>query len=501
MHESDPLQQQHIDNVLNDLRAYFFAPSRTSTELNDGQVHLVRAPDGFAAWLILLPPRGLGSVPTINKVLAALQREGIKHGIRVDTINRALETLRKNTDIIWQALIALGEPPIPAHNARPEFMVKTIDKDMLRRHSEQLASQLSNLDEPVKEGVVVAHIRPPQLGVPGHDIYGKSIAPPETFTRPLDYSDDFQVTPSIVVAKTPGYVVLDESHVDMVPFYIIDNASQRHIDDLAFEGAVLVRGNLQGPGHVQCEDLFVLGNCEQIQVASRGDVFMTGGIIGHRQSRIDADGGIYASFISEAALSALGEIVIQNAIVNSQVTSTDRIRVVSEKGMIAGGSIQALKEISAPTIGSEFGMMTETIVGKDFLSAQRLEDLKAKITLHEDNIARIHELKAQMVKARVRVEKLPPDKQEIYIGVLRKELASQTELKSLMRVKEKLSRGLNDFLSASIQVMDSLYPPVRVQVVDQITEITRRLNSVTLQYDRHNGIVSTFKDAANEGPA
>ncbi|MFH0880972.1 MAG: FapA family protein, partial [Lentisphaerota bacterium] len=158
----------------------------------------------------------------------------------------------------------------------------------------------------------------------------------------------------------------------------------------------------------------------------------------------------------------------------------------------------ALKEISAQNIGSEFGMLTETVVGKDFLTEQRLAEIREKISLHEDNLRRIQELKAQMIKAHVRIEKLPPDKQEIYIGVLRKEIASQAELKSLNRIRERLSKGLSDFLSASIRVVESLYPPVRVQMVDQITEITQRLNAVTLNYDKKTGIVSNFTNQRSE---
>ncbi|MFH0879796.1 MAG: FapA family protein, partial [Lentisphaerota bacterium] len=315
--EQDPLQKEHIHNLLNDLRTHFFAPSRTSPELNDGQVYILPAPDGFAAWMILIPPRGGGSVPTINKILATLEKKGIRHGIDIEAVKRSLETLLQSNDIIWQAPIARGELPIASRNSRPDFLAHIVDKNELRNAPAMVETVLSALGEPVKEGAIIARIKPPQTGVIGRDIYGKTIAPPESFTRPFEYSDDFQISNAIVVARTPGYIFVDECHVNIVPVYVIEKAAQRKIADFSFDGAVLVQGNLQGPGSLTCEDLFVLGNCEQMNIVSRGDVFITGGIIGRRQGKMDADGGIYASFVSEANLAALGEIVVQSAIVNS----------------------------------------------------------------------------------------------------------------------------------------------------------------------------------------
>ena len=109
--ETDPLRKQHLSNLSNDLRTYFYAPSHDESQGqgNDGQVILVTSPDCFTAALTLIPPRGGGNVPTVNKVIAALEKAGIKHGIDIDAVNRALDTMRNKNDIIWQATIAQGE--------------------------------------------------------------------------------------------------------------------------------------------------------------------------------------------------------------------------------------------------------------------------------------------------------------------------------------------------------------------------------------------------------
>ena len=252
-----------------------------------------------------------------------------------------------------------------------------------------------------------------------------------------------------------------------------------------------------GPGHLECEDLFVLGNCEQVNVISQHDVFVLHGIIGHHQTRIETDGGVYAAFISESDISALGSVMVDNAIINSQVISNRDIHVTSPKGMIAGGKVYALKNIITATIGSEFGMLTETAVGKDFLTTGRTQDIARKIAVHIENLRRIQELKQQLERLKVPIERMPVDKQEIYIGVLRKEQTSQAEMNSLLRRKKILGQALTDFIAASIQVLDNLYPPVNVQIGDVIQEIRQKLTTVTLSFDHQLGIVST--SSVNKG--
>ncbi len=497
--EQDPLRKQHLENLLNDFQTWFQVPSRKEPSLNDGQIVLTVAKNGFQALLTLTPPRAEGSVPTLNKVLLALENKGICHGLDLSMIHQALETVRERNDLVLSAPIARGEPPIPGKPLRMEFSYPVLDKGALRTNPSLLSSLFSSLGEPLREGAVAGRLCKPEPGIAGRDVFDKTYPPPELHVRSYEYERDLRLEDDRLVALAPGHLLLDGNRVLLEPLYIVENPAPQSFADFTFDGGVLVRGNLQGPGFIRCEDLYVAGNCEQMNIVAQGDVFITGGIIGHRASMIETDGEVYASFASEAEISALGQIVMTNAIINSKVVSTDQVRVTSNKGMITGGSIQALKAISARTIGSEFGMLTETIVGKDFLSTPRLKSITEHIKLHEDNLRRIADLKNQLVKAHVRVEQLSPDKQEIYIGVLRKESNSQSELRSLARRRDRLSRSLADFLSASIQVLDSIYPPVRVQIVNEITEITRQLNAVTLQYDKVAGIVSNYQENRKEG--
>ncbi len=492
--EPDELRRQHMIGLLRDLRAYFFAPSHENPMTNDGQMLITVSPGALEAYLTVTPPRGSAGMTTINKVRHSLERAQIRHGIDFDVVNRSLEIVREQVnDVVWQALFAKGVRPLPGRSRHLEFSAPVIDKPSLRQDVSRLAQLFSKPWEPVTEGTPIGRIVPAQDGVPGRNVYGEAIEPERPPPVDFDLSDDILLSRGVLTAQAQGYVVADGATAEIVPMYVVENPAPGSLKDVSFPGAMLVKGALHGPGSIDCEDLFVLGNCDRMTLNARGDVFVSGGIVGHDPAVIAADGGVYAGFISEAKLSALGEVVASNAIINSQITSNSRVVVTSDRGLIAGGTIQALREVVARTIGSEFGMLTETVVGRDYLTTTRLEQIVEKIHAHEETLRRIQELKSEFLKARVRVDDLPPDKQELYLGVLRKESQSQSELRSLARRRARLSHQLREFLSASVQVLDSLLPPVRIQIVNEIKEINNRLNAVTIKYDvDHRGIVTSF---------
>ena len=496
--ESDAVRKKQLAGVLADLRAYFYAPSPGLAETTNGQVLVNASADALTAYLTVTPPRGTGSIPTTNRVMAAFHQINVKYGVDMEAVEKALKIVREDGDVVWRTVVARGEPPIQGRREWVDFDVPVVDKTALRASIDSFSSLFSSLWDPVKEDDVIGRVREPEPGVPGKTVFGASLRAERTGDRPIDFGEGIERgKDDVLTARASGYVVTDSNRVDIIPFYIMDPPKAGSGDDLSFPGAVFVRGDLQGFGTIQCEDVFVQGNCEHVKIIAQGDVFISGGVMGHRRTSIDADGGVYTAFVSEAKVSALGEIVVSNAVINSHVTSNDSVRVTSEKGMITGGTTQALKDIVVQTIGSEFGMLTETVVGKDFLTTQRLEVIREKIRLHENNLYRIQNLKQELVKARVRVEELPPEKQEIYIGVLRKEAQSRTELQSLTRKKKRLRQSLQEFLSASVQVLKSLYPPFRVQIVNEIKDVKEKLNAVTLKYDVHQGIVSRFSPCSD----
>ncbi len=222
-------------------------------------------------------------------------------------------------------------------------------------------------------------------------------------------------------------------------------------------------------------------------------------MIGKKEGKIYADGRVAARHVSDAEIEALGDIIVTNTITYSEVISNSRVLVTAERGAIVGGQVSALRGIETRSLGSDFGTYTVTAVGRDFLTAKRLERLKEIIGVHEDNLRKIALLKSKLAKANVDLKRLPPAKQDIYLGILRKEVKSQQELESLMRRRERLSQVLSDVLEATIRVREELHPPVRVEIADAIKEIEEHLRRVVVFRDRKEGIVTRAEKGEEPG--
>jgi len=481
--EANAGRKSELEAAVRGLDAYFRAADPDEPDTTDCRIMLELSEDRLSAYLTLIPPRGDGSIPTINTIRDMLDESRVIYGLDDAAVRRCLRVVRDDRDIVWRAAIARGDQPVPPRNKSAKYTVSFIDKNLLRRNPSVLKPTLSDLWQPVEKGQKIGYMMDPEPGVAGRDVCGKTVSPSAPRVT-LDVGEEIVCSSDgVLTAGTTGYVIADNDHVDILPLYVIDQPAAASVRDAMFRGAVLVRGPLLGPGSIECDDLFVLGDCEQMVISSYGDVYVAGGIIGRRESRVDADGGIYCTFISEARLSAVGEVVVSNAIMNSDVTSNDVIRVTSPKGIIAGGDLYSLKGIEAATIGSEFGLPTNVAVGKDFLTASRLEDVKARIVQYEENLGRIDELKREIARARVPLEKLPSDKQEIYIGVLKKEKALRLELKALLRRRKTLGTGLEEFLSACVRAVDGIYPPSHIQILDAVEEVKEKMKTATLRYE------------------
>jgi len=487
--EAGESRRFELENIVQGLKSYFRRADPGKPHTNNGIIIVETSADGLHAYLALIPPRGIGNMPTINMVTEAMEGRRVIFGINNEMIDRALATMREKEDVVWGVVIADGAQPVAPESRKVKYSARVVDKAVLKNSSDDALKVLTQAWEPVKEGQRIGFVMDAGPGTPGRDVFGRLLPPPAPPAMELG-ADVVCSSDSVLTAASQGYVIADGNRIDIVPLYVISDSAGGISADITFSGAVLAQGNLNGPGNIECDDLFVVGNCEQIKVVARGDVFITGGIIGHNKTEIAADGGIYCSFASEAMISALGEVVVANAIINSEVVSSDIIKVTSPKGMIAGGRLHSLRELSAATIGSEFGMMTQVFVGKDFLTPTRLGEILARISMHEENLSRIQQLKNEMSRSRVQIENLPRDKQEIYIGILRKERNSLNELKSLMRRRDILQRALGEFLAASVKVLNSIYPPSRIQILDAISDVKQKLNAVILRWGKQ-GVVMT----------
>ena len=484
-------QRNPISSLLAEFSTLHESPAPTPAEA-DAQV-LINDTEA-SAYLTLIPPRPGGRAVEISAIMSVLGSAGIRHGIDSDAIKAVADAQAGKPEIIWNLQIAWCTLPRPGANSTVEYKTRPFDKALFFKTG-RLPSDWSTLVENVEPEQEVATIRPAREGKPGVSVRGEPLPPPKGKDVKLHFGDGLRVSEDgrSLHAKVAGSIILDDQHLDVVPIYVV-TGNVWPGQNVEHNGHVLVTGSVVGPVFVRAEDIYVACSVEKSILISSGDVYVGAEIQGASTGSVEADGRVYARSISDTTIEALGDVVARNSITYSDVVSSGEVRVISGGGALLGGTISALRGIVARNVGSDFGVLTSTAAGVDFLSPRRLEKIERRIQEYENSLARINTLKRSLSKTKIDLKALPPDKQDMVISLFQKEMKVNEELGSLRRAKDKFATAIKNFLEASIRVLDTLHPPVKVQIGNAIEEIKERIGRVTLVLDQDNHIFHKSED-------
>jgi uncharacterized protein len=143
------------------------------------------------------------------------------------------------------------------------------------------------------------------------------------------------------------------------------------------EGSLIIQGWVSTGFVVRASGEIHVGNgVDQAVIDAGAGLHIRGGIIGGENVNVVSGGDLTASFIEKAKVHAKGDIIVQNDILNSSVSTGSSIDATGGKGRIIGGLVAALSEIKANETGSLSGIKTNIIIGFDPEKTKREEKIK-----------------------------------------------------------------------------------------------------------------------------
>lgn len=109
-----------------------------------------------------------------------------------------------------------------------------------------------------------------------------------------------------------------------------------------------------------------------------GDIIIRQGVTG-REARIESTGGnVVSKFLQDAIVITDKDVIVQEAIMNCDVSAGGKVVCNGKKANILGGRIKAGLLISAKNIGSPANPTTELIVGVNPKYLKQVEDYTFK---------------------------------------------------------------------------------------------------------------------------
>jgi uncharacterized protein (DUF342 family) len=347
-----------------------FAEAGAKVEISD---------DNMKAFVTLLPPKLGGRDLEVADVIYELKKEDIVYGIKEDVIKEALEKEKYNEPFV----AAAGDPPVHGKNAQIVYHVRTEKKVVLK---EDATGKVDYKDLDLIENVVVGQLlaekTPPEKGKYGRDLFNQMLEAKDGQDIPLNQGkgtilseDKMKLT-----AEVNGQVIFAEDRLSVETVYRISGDVSMRTGNVTFLGSIIITGNIEDNFQVKASgNIEIYGTVQKAQVEADGDIIIRQGVTGRGEARIESTGGnVVSKFLQDAIVITDKDVIVQEVIMNCDVSAGGRVLCNGKKANILGGRIKAGVLISAKNIGSPANPTTELIVGVNPKYLKQVEDYTAK---------------------------------------------------------------------------------------------------------------------------
>jgi hypothetical protein len=443
-------------------------------DYRDGQV-CVEEPlhvsaDKLTVFLSVHPPSSRGKMMTLDLVEKLAAGHGIVQSIDRNAVERALNEAASKNMPVHDVVVAEGSAPQQGEDSQielkfqPEKIAGTIDEisgkiDYKERKSIQK----------VRAGTLLAVKIPSTTGIEGVDIFGDVIPAEPGNEKGLTPGDNIQVSDDgcSFISEIDGIVFLSpENKIWISKEYKVPGDVDYSIGNLSMEGSLDIKGWIHSGFEVRASDeIKVGGGVEDAIVEAGADICINGGIIGSGGGHVHAGGKVTARFFENAKVHADGDIIVQDDIFRSAVSTNGSLTASKGKGRIRGGSIDALKGVEVNEIGSDAGVKTYVSVGMDSKMRNLLADSKKQLKHFERQRAKMDKILGGYVK-KYKHKTLPEEisrKLEKLVKHRRETLRKETMLiKFKRRFIQKISK--NGTEPVSVKVKKAVYSGAKISI-------------------------------------
>lgn len=457
----------------------------------DWTMQLLVAPDRLAASL-QVDVRGAGRECPPHRIVEFVQRSGIRLSADEsrELLRRAETTIRHGTPNN-PVRVAAGHAPQPGsreiiwhisleHKRLPEGRSRaTVDtRDVSHYVSVSAGQKLCEVR--IKEAV------------DGRDVFGEPLpCPPDPSARsgPLLTTGEgvaFAEDGCTVVAQQDGCVQWKAAVLSVTRVLEVKGNVDFKTGNIDFNGEVAITGDVLPDFAVKAAaGVKVGGMVERASIEAGESITIKGGVAGRNRAKLKAGGTLEARYLHMITVDSGDNVVVHTEVLESDVTAGRDVLV--ERGAIIGGVVRARGNVRAGLVGSDLGVATTIIAGRDNDAQKELQEAQRALErLHEKIVNDEHAI-GLFANARGGLSALSPSKQQM-VATLRGQLSERqeafaTQTKHVTELKEAFAeRG------GTVTVNQRIFPNVTIR----IGEYSRTINAeqagpMTFYPDVHKG--------------
>lgn len=357
------------------------------TAVVDCRIDLTVDSGGKSVNLTVHPPINGGKEATVQMVKEELKKQNIVFGVDDKIVKKVVEERLFGIP----TCIAEYKPPKKGANGYISFRFDKEHKLKPVQDEFGIADYRElNSIVPIRKNEVVADIVQPEEGTPGKNVFGQEIPGEAGVPAKISLGRNTLVTTDgkNIVSACDGHIVFAGGCFHVEQAVTIKTDLDISVGNISFFGDVHIKGNVMEGFSVNAgKNVKIDGSVFGGEISAGGNLSIVGGCI---NSKVNCNGDADIGFCENSEIFVKGDISSkQFAFCN--VFCYGKLTAKGPRGVIAGGKITSMHDITAGTIGSEKYTPTEVNIGdgsvlfarrreaeSDLSEATRIYDLSIK---------------------------------------------------------------------------------------------------------------------------
>jgi hypothetical protein len=436
------------------------------------------------AYMTVSPPGPGGADLSFEEIRGLLQSSGVVHGINEESIHSFIDYPTYNEKV----LVAEGTKPQNGADAEIIYNFNVYrDEVQLKEKNGRVDFRELNLVENVEAGQILATKKPPEEGVAGRTVTGKSLPAKPGKNTQIEIGKNVKLSDDgmSAISAINGQVLLVLGKITVEPIYTVEGDVNFKTGNILFLGTVIVKGNVEDGFTVKAAgNIEVMGSVGKCVLDAEGEIIVHQGVLGKNEGKVRAGSNLVAKFVENARVEVEENVLVSDGIIHSFVDANKRIICQGKRASIVGGRLRAAQEIHAKTLGSVAGTETILEVGIDPKRKEKLSQaLKRKEELEKSleelvrNVSTLENLKKVQ-------REFPEEKQKNLSELNDKRSEILHELEETGGVITEINTYLQSIkISGKVSASDRVFPGVKIFIKNENLVVRNEFKNVTFSLE------------------
>jgi uncharacterized protein (DUF342 family) len=454
----------------------------TYGSLNDGNISFLFSENDLEVHADFLPPLMNGTPLNIKIITDILESINLVYGVKWDAIELALEECNASRRQVRDVLIAVGESAeveIAEYYELNHIFTKKPERKT--DHKERIDYREISPFTIVKKEQVLATLKPRRPGKEGMTVRGVPLPFGYITPQGVTGGTNTRTEGNTIVAAIHGQLIIEKTVLNVHDTLVIKGAVDYSTGNIVFPGDVFINGTVSDGFKIFAGgSLTIKQTLDLTRVVTKGDILVSGGIVGHSGNALLKSGGsIRTKFIEKCRVAARNSVLVDLEILHSDVFALNTVEM-GEKGKIVGGNIYAAHGLRTGGIGKKGSPATHIHCGVDFAAQQEKENCNSQL----------HTIAAKLRKLREMLDESVPDDGIIAkIKVLLKKL--EEERKTITDRLTKVMGNINVDENAFIEVSGEIAIGTLIEICQVSLFVEEPLRKVRIRLDKEKNKLAT----------